>query len=161
MIEQAAADLPIGEASLTLSQMDQILNEIALDEGPGSTARRIQSLRSLFELADQAERDFLTQLLMGEVRQGALEGILLDAIAKAATLSPADVRQAFMFSGNLGEVARAALEQGAAGLARFSLRLLMPVSPMLANSADDPAEALDRMGEAAFEFKLDGARIQL
>jgi len=161
MIEQATAELPIRQASLTLDQMDQILNEIALDEGTGSTSRRIQSLRNLFERADQPERDFLTQLLMGEVRQGALEGLLLDAIAKAANLPPADVRQAFMFSGNLGEVARAALEQGAAGLARFSLRLLMPVSPMLANSAEDPAEALDRMGEAAFEFKLDGARIQL
>ena len=73
----------------------------------------------------------------------------------------AEIRQAFMFSGNIGDIARAALEQGTAGLARFGLRLLTPVSPMLANSAEDAAEALDRMGEAAFEFKLDGARIQV
>src|SRR5262245_7456469 len=161
IIEQASADLPTADSSLSLHQIDQILNDIAKDQGAGSTARKIQVLRGLFERASPSERDFLTQLLMGEVRQGALEGLLLDAIAKASNLPPAEVRQAFMFSGNIGEVARAALEQGAAGLARFSLRLLTPVSPMLANSADDPAEALDRMGEAAFEFKLDGARIQL
>ena len=137
-----------------------MLDGIASDEGAGSTARKIQALRGLFQRAGLAEREFLAQLLMGEVRQGALEGLLLDAIAKAANLLQAEVRQSFMFSGNIGEVARAALEQGAAGL-RFGLRLLTPVSPMLANSAEDTSEALNRMGEAAFEFKLDGARIQV
>jgi ATP-dependent DNA ligase I len=161
IIEQAGADLPVGDASLSLHQIDQVLDGIASDEGAGSTGRKIQSLRGLFGRADQAERHFLTQLLMGEVRQGALEGLLLDAIAKAANLPQADVRQAFMFSGSIGEVARAALEQGAAGLTRFGLRLLTPVSPMLANTAEDTSEALGRMGEAAFEFKLDGARIQV
>jgi DNA ligase-1 len=160
-IEQASADLPVAAASLSLHQIDQILNDVAKEEGAGSTARKVQALHTLFERADRAERDFLTQLLMGEVRQGALEGLLLDAIAKAANLPQAEVRQAFMFSGNIGEIARAALEYGAAGLARFGLRLLTPISPMLANSAEDTAEALDRMGEAAFEFKLDGARIQV
>ena len=161
IIEQASADLPVANASLSLHQIDQMLDGIATDEGAGSTGRKIQALRALFERADRAERDFLTQLLMGEVRQGALEGLLLDAIAKAANLPQADVRQAFMFSGNIGEIARAALERGAAGLADFGLRLLTPISPMLANSAEDTSEALDRMGEAAFEFKLDGARIQV
>lgn len=161
MIEEAIKDIPVTDGVLTLSQVDQVLEGIASDEGAGSTARKIQALRGLFERAGTAEREFLAQLLMGEVRQGALEGLLLEAIAKAANLPQAEVRQAFMFSGNIGEVARAALEQGAAGLARFGLRLLTPVSPMLANSAEDPAEALDRMGEAAFEFKLDGARIQV
>ena len=72
-----------------------------------------------------------------------------------------DVRQAMMFSGNIGEVARVALEEGAAGLSRFSLRLLSPVAPMLANSAEHVEEALERLGQAAFEYKLDGARIQV
>lgn len=161
MIEEAIKDIPVTDAALTLSQVDQVIEGVAADEGAGSTARKVQALRGLFERAAMAEREFLAQLLMGEVRQGALEGLLLDAIAKAASLPPAEVRQAFMFSGNIGEVARSALEQGAAGLARFGLRLLTPVSPMLANSAEDTAEALDRMGEAAFEFKLDGARIQV
>jgi DNA ligase-1 len=98
---------------------------------------------------------------MGELRQGALEGLVLEAVARAARLRPADVRQAVMFSGNLGEVAQAALEEGAGGLSRFSLRLLSPVAPMLAHAAEDVGEALDRLGEAAFEYKLDGARIQL
>jgi DNA ligase-1 len=161
LIEQAMKEVSITGADLTLSQIDQTLEEIATAEGQGSTARKIQALRRLMEHATPAERTFLSQLLMGEVRQGALEGLVLDAIAKAASLPPAEVRQAFMFSGVIGEVARAALEEGVAGLARFTLRLLTPVSPMLANSAEDAAEALDRMGEAAFEFKLDGARIQV
>lgn len=161
LIEAAVEDLAIAESGLTLSKVDEVLEGIAVDRGPGSTSRRVRALRSLFERATLAERDFLTQLLMGEVHQGALEGLLLDAIAKAANLPPAEVRHAFMFSGNIGEVARAALEQSSAGLSRFGLRLLTPVSPMLANSVEDTAEALDRMGEAAFEFKLDGARIQV
>ena len=161
IIEQASADLRVADSSLSLHQIDTVLDAIAADQGAGSTARKIQGLRSLFERANPAEREFLTQLFMGEVRQGALEGLLLDAIAKAANLPPAEIRQAFMFSGNIGAVARAALEQGTAGLTRFGLQLLTPVSPMLANSAEDTAEALDRMGEAAFEFKLDGARIQV
>jgi DNA ligase 1 len=161
LIEQASTDLLVTDATLSLNQVDQTLDSIAKDEGAGSTARKIQALRGLFERAGKAEREFLAQLLMGEIRQGALEGLLLDAIAKAAHLPQAEVRQAFMFSGNIGEIARAALEQGAAGLTSFGLRLLTPVSPMLANSAEDTAEALDRMGEAAFEFKLDGARIQV
>ena len=75
--------------------------------------------------------------------------------------TPADIRQAFMFSGHIGEVARAALEEGPEGLARFSLRLFKPVSPMLAGSAEDVEEALERLDEAALEYKLDGARIQV
>jgi DNA ligase-1 len=161
IIEPASADLSVADTGLSLYQIDQVFDGIASDEGGGSTARKIQALRGLFERADQTERDFLIQLLMGEVRQGALEGLLLEAIAKAANLLQAEVRQAFMFSGNIGEIARAALERGAAGLADFGLRLLTPISPMLANSAEDTAEALDRLGEAAFEFKLDGARIQV
>jgi DNA ligase-1 len=161
IIEQASKDLRLADSGLALHQIDEVLDTIAAGQGAGSTSRKIQGLRSLFERVNPAEREFLTHLFMGEVRQGALEGLLLDAIAKAANLPSAEIRQAFMFSGNIGAVARAALEQGTAGLARFGLQLLTPVSPMLANSAEDAAEALDRMGEAAFEFKLDGARIQV
>ena len=100
-IEQASADLPVADASLSLHQIDQILDDVAKDEGAGSATRKVEALRTLFERADRAERDFLTQLLMGEVRQGALEGLLLDAIAKAANLPLAEVRQSFMFSGNI------------------------------------------------------------
>src|SRR5262249_34402248 len=118
-------------------------------------------LRRLFERAAANERQFLAQLLMGELRQGAVEGLLLEAIAKASRLSAAEVRQAMMFGGNLGEIARDALEHGAAGLARFSLKLFTPVAPMLASTAEDVEEGLERLQEAALEFKLDGARIQV
>ena len=85
----------------------------------------------------------------------------MDAVARASGLPVADVRQAAMYSGNVGLVARAALEEGAAGLARFSLRLLSPVAPMLASPADDVEAALGRLGAAAFEWKVDGARMQV
>ena len=146
---------------LTLVELDGAFGQLAREHGPGSTERRTTALRGLLERASEAERRFLAELLMGEVRQGALDGLVQDAIARAAGLPAADVRQAAMFATNLGEVARAALEQGAAGLARFSLRLLAPVAPMLANPARGVEEALERLGEAAFEYKLDGTRIQL
>ena len=146
---------------LTLLDVDRTFEEVARDKGSGSSDRKTKALRGLFERADRPQRQFLAELLMGEVRQGALDGLVMDAIAKAAGLPGPQVRQAVMFSGNLGEVARAALEEGAAGLTRFSLRVLKPVAPMLANPAEDVEEALERMGEAAFEYKIDGARIQV
>ncbi|HET8580003.1 MAG TPA: ATP-dependent DNA ligase [Nitrospiraceae bacterium] len=161
MIQDAMVDDPRSGEPLTLTDVDQVFDAIAADQGPGSTERKISSLRQLFERASAEERQFLAQLIMGELRQGALEGLILDAIAKAAKLPASEVRQAMMFSGNLGEVARAALEEGAPGLSRFTPRLFSPIAPMLANSADDVEETLERLGEAAFEYKLDGARIQV
>ena len=146
---------------LTLPDVDRVCAGIAEERGAGSADRRMRGLAALFARASPEERRFLAELFIGEVRQGALAGVLADAIAKAASLPPADVRTAAMYSDNLGEVARAALEEGAAGLARFSLRLLSPVAPMLASTADDVDAALERLGPAAFEYKLDGARIQV
>jgi DNA ligase-1 len=150
----------IGE-SLTLLDVDRILGALASERGSGSTERRVLELGKLFSRATPEEQRFLSQLLIGELRQGALEGVLLDAIATAAHLTPADVRQAFMFVPNIGELAQVALNEGSAGLARYSLRLFDPVAPMLANSAEDVDEALHRLECAAFEYKLDGARIQV
>jgi DNA ligase-1 len=146
---------------LTLADVDHAFQAVADDEGGGSADRKLRGLRGLLERASEEERRFLGELLVGEVRQGALESVVLDAIARAAALPAASVRQAAMFSGDVGKVARAALEEGAAGLTRFSLRVLSPVAPMLANAAEDVEEALERLGEAAFEWKLDGARIQV
>ncbi|MEX5217268.1 MAG: ATP-dependent DNA ligase [Nitrospiraceae bacterium] len=151
---------PMGNG-LTLSEVDEALESIATDQGAGSTDRKVRALRRLFERATAAERRFLSSLLVGEVRQGALEGLVVDAIAKASHLSSQPVRQAFMFSEHIGALARRTLEEGAAGLARYSLDLFKPVSPMLANSAEDVAEAVGRLGESAWEYKLDGARIQV
>lgn len=162
LIEQAMVDGDSLGDGLTLLELDERLDAIATEQGGGSTERRIRALRQLFQRMAQAERGFVSALLVGEVRQGALEGLVLDAIAKAAQLPASQVRQAFMFSEHIGSVARRALEEGAAGLARYSLELFKPVSPMLANSAEDVEEALSRLGgESAWEYKLDGARIQI
>src|SRR5688572_21552085 len=146
---------------LTLLDVDRMCEAVAGEAGAGSAGRRTAAVKALFARARPEERGFLVELFRGEVRQGALEGVVLDAIARASGLSLADVRQAAMYSGNVGLVARAALEEGAAGLARFSLKLLSPVAPMLASPADDVVAALGRLGPAAFEWKVDGARIQV
>jgi len=160
-IETALLDRPPEGAPLILAEIDETFEALASEKGAGSAARRTKGLRGLFQRADEAQRRFLTELLMGEIRQGALDGLVLEAIAQAARLPAATVRQAAMFSSSIGEVARAALEEGAAGLSRYSLRVLHAVAPMLANPAEDVDEALERLGEAAFEYKLDGARIQV
>jgi DNA ligase-1 len=151
---------PRGEP-LTLARLDVALSAVAAETGPGSTDRRLRLLRALLEAADEAGRRLLVELLLGEVRQGALDGLVIDAIARASGLAAVDVRAAAMYAPSLGELARAALEEGASGLARFSLRLLSPVAPMLASPTGDAREALERLGEAAFEYKLDGARLQV
>jgi DNA ligase-1 len=158
------AAMPSGTAAgepLTLERVDEALGEIDGIAGAGSTERRARALHGLLERTDEAGRRLMFELLTGEVRQGALEGLVVEAIARAASLPPAEVRQAAMFAGSVGEIARAALEDGAAGLGRFSLRLLSPVAPMLASPAGDAAEAIERLGEAAFEYKVDGARLQV
>jgi DNA ligase-1 len=158
------AAMPSGQATgepLTLAGLDEALSGLAKEQGQGSAERRARALRALLERAEPSGREFLFALLTGEVRQGALDGLVLEAIAKAAGLPAAEVRQASMFAPTIGALARAALEEGSAGLARFSLQLLSPVAPMLANPAEDAEEALERLGEAAFEYKVDGVRMQV
>ncbi len=160
-----AESSPAAEATLSIADVDRALASIAGMRGAGSAARRAHALRELFSRATQAEQEFLARLLIGELRQGALAGVMLDAIAAAARLPAAAVRRAAMYAGSLGPVAHAALTAGAAGAAaldEFQLELFSPVSPMLAQTAADVAEALRALGgEAAFEWKMDGARIQV
>jgi ATP-dependent DNA ligase I len=160
-IASATSEGPAEGEPLTLGDVDRAVGAISEAKGPGSAGRRVEMLRALLARADRAGRRFLAELLLGELRQGALEGLVQDAVARAFGVASAEVRQAAMLSGDLGEVARAARAEGAAGLARFSLRLLRPVAPMLASPADDVGAALERLGEAAFEYKLDGARLQV
>lgn len=152
---------PAGAPSLSLREVDARLGEIAGASGRGSAAQRTQLLGALFARATREEQDFLVRLLIGELRQGALEGVLAEAIARAAAVPPERVRRAAMLSGHLPVVAREALAHGEAGLAEFRLELLRPIQPMLAQTADDPDDALARLGTAALEWKLDGARIQV
>jgi DNA ligase-1 len=146
---------------LELLEVDAALSRVAAASGPGSQARRREELHSLFSRATEAEQRFLRGLLHGELRQGALEGVMTEAVARAADVPLADIRRALMLSGDLATVASAALADGAAGLRRFRLEVLRPVKPMLAQTAESPAEALDRTGPAAVEWKLDGARLQV
>ncbi len=152
---------PAAAATLTLGQAARRLAEIAALGGKGSAARREAALTELFALATAEEQRFLARLLLGELRQGALEGVMLDAIATAAGVPAPDVRRAAMLARAPGSVAAAALDRGAAGLAEIHLRLYEPLSPMLASPTQDTGSALEAFGTAAFEFKLDGARAQI
>jgi DNA ligase-1 len=160
---QAAADEAAAPApQLSLADADQRISDLAALRGPGSAARRTQALRELFARATPDEQHFLIRLLVGELRQGALEGVMVDAIATASDIPVAQVRRAAMYSGDLGTLAHAALTQGVAALERFQLQLFAPVAPMLAQTAADPAEAMQQIGgEVDFEWKMDGARIQV
>ena len=149
------------EPTLSIAEVDRRLGEIAVMRGAGAGALRAEALRALFALATEPEQDFLVRLLAGELRQGALVGVMTDAIAAAAELPVTPVRRAMMYASNVGAVARAALLEGEAGLAKFELEILSPIAPMLAQTAPDPGDALRQLGgEAAFEWKMDGARIQ-
>ena len=152
---------PAPTPSLTVAEAARRIEALRTIAGKGSAARRREALGELFGRATAAEQTFLARLLLGELRQGALEGVMAEAIAAAAELPPADVRRAIMLAGDVAPVAAAALEHGAAGLARFRLRLYEPVRPMLASPAADLPSALAALGEAALEYKLDGARVQV
>lgn len=149
------------EPGLTLEAADRAFEEIGRISGAGSKAARLEALAALLARATPEEQDFLRRLVVGELRQGALEGVLVEAVARAADLPAAEVRRAAMLSGELREVATAALAVGRAALGRFRMELLRPVQPMLAGSAESPAAALGKLGRAAFEWKLDGARVQV
>jgi DNA ligase-1 len=154
-------ELAAAAPTLELAQVDATLERVAHTTGKGSAQAKAEVLRDLFAHATREEQDFLFRLLIGELRQGALEGLVTEAAARAAGLEPERVRRAAMVAGDLASVARAALMEGAAGLARFQVELFRPIQPMLAQSADDVVDALGQLGEAALEYKLDGARIQV
>lgn len=149
-------------ATLALVEVDAVFGRIAqVSSGSGSNRERVRLLRELLGRATADEQDFIGRLVSGELRQGALEGIMLDAVARAANIPSADIRRAHMLSGSLTAVAEAALSGGVAALAAFGVQLFRPLQPMLAQSATEVTDALERLGAAAFEYKLDGARIQV
>lgn len=152
---------PAAEATLTLGDVDAAFSRLAHAVGPGAAGTRKNLLAALFARATPEQQRFLARLLSGELRQGALEGVMLDALAQASEVPSASVRRAVMITGNLATAAHAAFTEGAAGLARFTLQTLRPVQPMLAQTATDVHDALARLGTAAFEYKLDGARVQV
>jgi DNA ligase-1 len=160
-LRQARAQAAAGEPRLSIGDVDRELGALAATRGAGSGAEKLRRLCALLGQATAAEQDFLMRLLLGELRQGALEGIGFEAVARAAGVAPAEVRRAAMRAGSLASVAEAALRAGSAGLQRFRMQLFQPVQPMLAHPAEDVGEALERLGEAQLEWKLDGGRIQV
>jgi DNA ligase-1 len=153
---------PAAEPRLRVAEVEEQLDALAATTGAGSTARRSALLAELFGAATADEQAFLRRLLTGELRQGALEGVMLEAIAAAAEVPAAVVRRAFMLSGQLPATARLALTEGVAGLEAVALQVGRPVRPMLASPAATLDAALaDLAPDASVEFKLDGARIQV
>jgi DNA ligase 1 len=153
---------PAAEPTLTVDEVDTKLSEIGAVTGKGSQTRRAELVAALFAAATATEQTFLRRLLTGELRQGALIGVMADAVANAADVPAAAVRRAAMLAGDLPAVAAATLTHGTAALDEFTLRVGRPVGPMLAQSAAGVAEALERLGgTAVFEAKLDGARVQI
>ncbi|BBX93619.1 ATP-dependent DNA ligase [Mycolicibacterium boenickei] len=153
---------PAEVPTLTITGVDTAFTEIKGIAGKGSQALRADSVRTLFAAATDAEQTFLRRLLGGELRQGALAGVMADAVAKASGVPVAEVRRAAMLAGDLPAVAAAALTGGRSALTEFQLQVGRPVGPMLAQTATGVADALERLGGTAIlEAKLDGARVQI
>ena len=154
---------------LTLAATDAAFAEIGAVAGPGAQAERRRLLGGVFARASAAERSFLTRLLAGELHQGALEGVMAEAVARAGGVSAAEVRRAHLLGGSLPAVAEAALNAASAGgpaaasaaLRAFRLEVGRPLRPMLAASAPTVAAAFGRVSPAAVEWKIDGIRVQV
>ena len=156
-VEVAPATAP----SVELLDLDATLSALVTTSGPGSVGARQQMLTDLFTRATEPEVDFVRRLLTGELRQGALAGVMTDAVATAAGVPIDLVRRAAMFSGDLGGTAVAALGEGRAALESVGISVLRAIEPMLASTAADVSEALAKTGPASVEWKLDGARVQV
>jgi len=184
-VQAGAAGVPDGTSpppALTLTEVDEAFARIGAAAGVGSQAERRRLLAALYRGANDAERSFLTRLLAGDLRQGALEGVMVEAIAAAADVPAGEVRRAHMLGGSLLAVASAALAMGPSptaddgagpaaetitpdaalrALRSFRLRVGRPLQPMLAGSADNVQAAFERVCPAAVEWKIDGIRVQV
>ncbi|MGC4090244.1 MAG: ATP-dependent DNA ligase [Polyangiaceae bacterium] len=161
LLRRLLESAPATEPSVSVAEVDAVLARFAGLSGRGSVRERETLLGGLYARLTAAERDLLTGALAGGLRQGALEAVVLDGVARAAQLPIESLRRALLFAGSVQRVAAAALFGGAAELAQFSLQLFQPLRPMLADSAATLSEALGQTPSAAIEYKLDGARIQV
>jgi ATP-dependent DNA ligase I len=152
---------PAGEASLTVDELDRAIADVQDLKGTGSAAKRKQILGELLGRATEQEADFVKRLFTGELRQGALAGLMVDAIAKAADVPGEAARRALMLSGDLTRTAELALGEGEEGLRGVGLELFRPILPMLASTAESTQEAVASFERASVEWKLDGIRIQI
>jgi len=150
------------EHPLMIRDVYKALERIAETSGSRSRDRKLSLLQTILSQASQVEAEYLTRMMLGEMRIGVVEGVLLDAIAEASAVPRGLVRRAHMLHGDIGDVAMLAMSKGATGLEKISLRLFVPVKPMLAEMADDAQQVLaEHKDGTAFEYKFDGARIQI
>lgn len=152
---------PAAEPSITIGDLDAALSALGGTAGAGSVAARAELLGDLFTRATAPEAEFVRRLLTGELRQGALAGLMADAVARAAGVPVDAVRRAAMLTGDLGRAAVLALHDGVEALGAVRLQVLHPIEPMLAAAATDVRDALARTGPASVEWKLDGVRVQV
>jgi DNA ligase-1 len=154
--QQPAADPP-----LTVADLDRAIADVQAATGPGSAGSRKELLGGLIARATAQEAEFVKRLFTGELRQGALAGVMADAVAKAADVSTEVARRALMLSGDLTRTAEIAMTEGEEGLRAVGLEIFRPILPMLASTAESVAEALAGFDRASVEWKLDGIRIQI
>jgi ATP-dependent DNA ligase I len=152
---------PSDEPSITIDELDRAIDEIQATTGSGSASERRRVLRELLERATADEADFVRRLLTGELRQGALAGIMIDAIAKAAEVPGEVARRALMLSGDLPRTAEIAMSEGEHGLRGVGFEIFRPILPMLASTAESVTEAVATFERSSVEWKLDGIRIQV
>ena len=152
---------PAKSPTLEIADVDRALSDIVATSGRGSVAARTERLATLLRAATASEQSFLARLVLGELRQGALEGLMIEAVATAGDLPVAQVRRAAMLGGGIASVAQPALVEGQAALDRYAIALFQPLAPMLAQPADDIGDALARVAAPVIEWKLDGARVQV
>lgn len=152
---------PAEQPSLSVTEVDVVLGQLVALSGPGSTAARREMLNGLMARCTAAEQRMLRGLLAGELRQGAQEGVMIEAVARAAGVPVAQIRRAAMLRGSLPVVAAVALSSGGAGLSAFGLQVGRPIQPMLASTAASVPDALERLGLAAVDWKMDGVRVQI
>jgi DNA ligase 1 len=152
---------PAADPSLTIEELDSAIAEVQSTTGSGSASRRRHILTDVLERATEQEADFVKRLFTGELRQGALGGLMIDAIAKAAGVSGELARRALMLSGDLTRTAEIAMTSGEEGLRQVGFELFRPIFPMLASTAASVGDALAAGERASVEWKLDGIRIQI
>ncbi len=157
------AQLPSSAATpLALADLTVAFREMAAASGGGSRGRKIAILAALFRRATPVEAKYIAKIVIGEMRHGVQEGIIVDAIAQVAAVGGMEIRRAQQALGDVGRLARMAKTDGAAGLAGVAVQLFRPIKPMLAQTAADVGAALaEHAGRCALEWKLDGARVQI
>jgi DNA ligase 1 len=152
---------PADEPSLTISELDRAITAVQETTGSGSAARRGEILGDILGRATEEEADFIRRLFTGELRQGALAGLMIDAVANAAGVPGELARRALMLSGDLTRTAEIAIAEGEEGLREVGFEIFRPIFPMLASTAESAAAAVESFDRASVEWKLDGIRIQI